>query len=113
MITTHDVRRKDSSILLGIAVEAAVLDIVTSDAQLEDCVKLLEGPHSGLVSTRMGTFGTYPVTLNLHHDGRVSIFIDGPQFEQCREQCSAIWLGKDELRRLLVEVVQGKGAEAK
>ena len=111
MITEQDVRRKGTSILLGIAVGNAVLDILTSDGQLETCLKLLEVPHGGLVYTHMGTFGVYPVTLNLHDDGSVSIFIDGPEFDQTRTQCSAIWPGKDELRRLLGEVLEGSRAQ--
>jgi hypothetical protein len=113
MITEHDVRRNGGSILLGIAVGNAVLDVVSTEGLLQECLNLLETPHRGLVDTRMGTFGAYPVSLNLHHDESVSIFIDGPDFESSRNQSAGIYLEKGELRRLLVEVLQGSKEEAK
>jgi len=111
MIAGHDVRRNGSSILLGIAVGNAVVDVVANEGLLHECLNLLETPHRGLVDTNMGTFGTYPVSLNLHHDDSVSIFIDGPDFELSRNQSAGIYLGKDELRRLLVEVLQAGSLE--
>jgi hypothetical protein len=106
MITERDVRRRGESILLGIAVESAVLDIVTNETLLRACVSLLAEERSALAYTQMGTFGTYPVTLNSHHDDTVSIFVDGPEFEENRTQSSAIWVGKQELRELLLDVLQ-------
>lgn len=99
--------RKDDGIALGIALENAVLDILTSDEQLRKCLQVLRDPHVGLVSVSMGAFGIYPVTLNLHHDDGVSIFIDGPDLEKGRCQSAAIYLAKEDLRRLLIEAVQG------
>lgn len=110
MTKSHQIVRTDKGIILGIALENAVLDIFTSDAQLQKCLKLLEEPHRGLVSTTIGTFGIYSVTLNLHHDDTVSIFVDGPDFDQSRSQSAGIWLGKEDLQRLLMEAVQGASA---
>ncbi len=105
MITEHDIQRKDSQILLGIAVESAVLDIITNDEQLRDCIKLLQEPHRGLVYLKMGSFGTYDVTLNVHHDDTASIFLDGPDFSQSRNQSAGIYVDKIELLHLLVDVL--------
>jgi hypothetical protein len=74
---------------------------------------LLDTPHRGLVDTNMGTFGNYPVSLNLHHDDSVSIFIDGPDFEPSRNQGAGIYLEKDELRRLLTDVLQPRNTVPK
>ena len=106
MITERQVRRKGEALLLGIAVEHAVLDIVTDRSLLTSCLTMLGSPHTGLVETRMGQFGEYPVTLNLHHDDTVSIFVDGPDFDPPRNQSAAIWVDKDKLRDILQEVVR-------
>jgi hypothetical protein len=110
MIKDHQILRKEQGIILGIALENAVLDILTSDAQLHKCLKVLREPHAGLVSVSIGTFGIYPVTLSLHHDDGVSLFIDGPDFYKSRSQSAGIWLGKEDLQRLLIEAVQGESA---
>ncbi len=107
MIKTHQILRKGTSVLLGIGTDNAVLDVLTNDAFLRECVKLLEERGGGLLHTQMGTFGACPVTLNVHDEKTVSIFIDGPDFESTRTQSAAIWLEKDELRNLLVEIVRG------
>jgi hypothetical protein len=95
MITEQDVRRKGTSILLGIAVENAVLDVLTNERLLQECLKLLDEPYRGLVYTNIGTFGNFPVTMSLGNDDSAIIMIDGPEFEQPREQCSAIYVGKN------------------
>ena len=51
----------------------------------------------------MGTFGCYPVSLDVDKDGTASIFIESPNFEPTRSQSAAIWLAKEELQRLLLE----------
>src|SRR5437667_9126187 len=96
MTTGHQIQRKDTSIILGIALENAVLDVLTDEALLQNCLKLLRESHRGLVYAPMGTFGVYSVTLNLHHDDTVSVFIDGPDFDPCRTQSAAIWLRKED-----------------
>jgi hypothetical protein len=106
MFTERDIRRQGENILLGIALGDAVLDIFTNDAQLKECVKLLSEPHRGLVFAQIGTFGIYPITLNLHHDDTVSMSVDGPDFDQSRNQSAGIWLEKEELRQLLIEAMQ-------
>jgi hypothetical protein len=105
MITVQQVLRRDGKILLGIGLENAVLDVVTSSSQLEDCLRESRMPHSGMAFLTMGTFGIYTITLNLNNDDSASIFIDGPQFEECRTQSAAIWLSKAELERLLLEAL--------
>ncbi|SRR6266849_2892546 len=106
-MTEHQILRKGTSILLGIALDNAVLDIVTDVPLLENCLKLLRDPHRGLASTNIGTFGIYPVTLNLHSDHTVSIFVDGPDFEASRSQSSGIFPQKEDLERLLVKALEG------
>src|SRR5207247_5182348 len=106
MITEWQVQRRGEALILGIAVEHAVLDVVSDHSLLATCLAMLESPHTGLVDTRMGQFGEFPVTLNLHHDDTVSIFIDGPDFDSSRNQSAAIWVDKDRLRDILQEVLR-------
>jgi hypothetical protein len=106
IMKTHQVMRKGTSVLLGIALENAVLDVVTTESQLGECLKLLKGQHRAHVFTQMGTFGNYAVTLNVDDGDTVSIFVDGPWFEPTRSQSAAIWLAKEDLRRLLMEAIQ-------
>lgn len=106
MITVQQVLRRGDDVLLGIGLEKAVLDVLTSDGQLEECLQALRKPHRGLISVTLGTFGIYPITLNLHNDDSTSIFIDGPEFDECRTQAAAIWLQKEELEQLLVEALK-------
>ena len=106
MITDWQIERRDEEMLLGIAVEHAVLDIVTHRGLLTTCLAMLESPHVGHVDTRMGQFGDFPVTLNLHHDDTVSIFVDGPDFTSPRNQSAAIWVEKDRLEEILREVLR-------
>jgi hypothetical protein len=107
MIKTHQILRKNNSILIGIALDNAVLDVVTSETQLRECLKLLQERHRGSARPQMGTFGSYAVALNVDNDDTVSLFVDGPNFEPTRSQSAAIWLGKEDLRRLLVEALEG------
>ena len=81
MIITRDIRHNGAKLLLGIALENAVLDIVTSEVQLRECLQVLNEPQKTLVSPKIGIFGCYAVTLNVHSEDTVSIFIDGPEFE--------------------------------
>jgi len=105
MITDWQVQRKGEALILGIAVEHAVLYILSDRSLLANCLAMLQSPHTGLVDTRMGQFGEFPVRLNLHHDDTASIFIDGPDFDSSRNQSAAIWVEKDRLRDILREVV--------
>lgn len=107
MIKDHQVQRRGDSILLGIAVQDAVMDIQTDEKLLHDSLRLLRTPHKGLVSTHIGRFGEFIATLNLDSDNSaVSIFIDGPDFQQGRSQSAAIWTTKDDLCRVLCDVLQ-------
>ena len=108
MITDWQVQRRGESLILGIAVEHAVLDVVSDLALLKGCLAMLRSPHSGLVHRRMGSFGPFAVTLNLHHDDTASIFVDGPDFDGARCQSAAVWVEKERLCGLLQEVIAQK-----
>ncbi len=107
MITDWQLQRNGGLLILGIAVEHAVLDVVSNVGLLENCLSMLRSPHHGLVDTRMGHFGPFAVTLNLHHDDTVSIFIDGPKFDVSRCQSAAIWVDKDRLCSILQQAIAG------
>lgn len=111
-IKEHQILRKGSRILLGIALDNAVLDIVTSDAELQECLQILQQPQQASVRLRMGTFGNYAVSLNIDSGDTVSIFVDGPDFDHYRCQSAAIWLTKDELLNLLSRILQGSTTRA-
>jgi hypothetical protein len=106
MIADRDIRRKGENILLGIALENAVLDLVTTESQLRRCLNLLEERHQASVRAEMGTFGTYAVALNVDETDTVSLFVDGPYFEPSRSQSAAIWLGKEDLRQVVLEALR-------
>ena len=101
MIREYDIRRRADAILIGIALEHAVLDFETTEGLLRDCLAFLDTPHHGLVHMGIGKFEQLPVTLNMHHDDSLSIFVDGPPFEPQRELCAAIWISKDDLRGVI------------
>jgi hypothetical protein len=107
MTTRHQILRKDTRILLGIAQDNAVLDVLTDEQLIQNCLRLLREPHRGLVCAPLGTFGVYTVRLNLHHDDTVSVFIDGPDFDPCRTQSAAICPRKDDLQQLLLGALEG------
>jgi hypothetical protein len=107
MISDWQIQRRDDRIILGLAVEHAVLDVVTDISMPGKCLSMLEAPHQGLIAAPMGHFGDFPVTLNLHQDEAVSIFIDGPDFGNGRRQSAAIWVGKNELCNILKTVLNG------
>src|SRR5690606_26856885 len=71
-------QRDGDRLMLQLAIESAVLDIVSDRATFLDCMAVLDAPHQGLVHCRMGSFGPFTVTLNLNYDDSVSIFVDGP-----------------------------------
>jgi hypothetical protein len=105
MIIERDIRKIGDSILVGIGLGNAVFDILTDRDQLKDCLQMLEQPHRGTVWKKIGDFGIYPITMNLHHDETVSIFLDGPKLEQSRDQGAGIYLEKEEFRQLLIDVL--------
>jgi hypothetical protein len=109
MISDWQLHRRDGRLILGIALQHAVLDVVSDAALLKNCLTLLRSPHQGLVDTRLGAFGEFQVTLNLHHDEGVSIFIDGPEFDVGRVQSAAIWVDKDQLCHILEEAIGADG----
>lgn len=107
MITNWQLQRRGDSLILGIAVEHAALDVVSDLALLKDAFTMLRSPHRGLVDIRIGSFGPFAVTLNLHHDDTVSIFVDGPDFDGARRQSAALWVEKERLCGILQEVIAG------
>ena len=107
MITTYQVLRENDSILMGIGFENAVLDMVTSEAQLRECLQMLEERHNGWARRQVGTFGGYRVTCNLGDDDVVTILVDGPSFVSARRQSAVLWVSKDDWRRLLMEALEG------
>jgi hypothetical protein len=106
MIEDHDIRRRDGIVLFGIALGDAVLDVVTNDAQLEQCIDFLQKPHDAMADIAMGKFGIYPVTLVVTREHVAVIMIDGPDFEESRNQAAGIYVDKNELLQLLLDVVQ-------
>ncbi len=106
MITDWQVERQGDALILGIAIEHAVLDVLTNCTLLASCLAMLETPHTGLINTHMGQFGVHPVSLSLHYDETVSIFIDGPYFSSSRIQSAAIWVDKEKLRSILHDVIR-------
>jgi hypothetical protein len=109
MISDWQLHRRDGRLILGIALQHAVLDVVSDVALLKNCLALLRSPDRGLVDARMGSFGEFQVRLNLHHDDGVSIFVDGPAFDSGRAQSAAIWVDKDQLCSILEEAIGADG----
>jgi hypothetical protein len=107
VIREYDIRRRADAILIGIALEQAVLDFETTEELLRDCLTFLDTPHHGLADMSIGTFGQHAVTLNIHPDDSLSIFVDGPSFEPNRELCAAIWLSKKDLRSVVEAALSG------
>jgi hypothetical protein len=108
MIKTCQIRRtSDGGIILGIAYGDAIMEILTNDAQLQKCLKMLEQHQDGLISLKFGMFGDYPVVLNLRSNGVASVFIDGPSNDKHRNQCAGIMLAREDLERMLTDAVNG------
>jgi hypothetical protein len=112
MIRECDIRRSGDLILVGIALDHAVLDFETTERLLRDCLIFLDAPHRGPADMAIGKFGPFGVTLNMHRDGELSIFVDGPPFEPQRELCAAIWLSKLDLREVIAAALSGVGPGA-
>jgi hypothetical protein len=108
MIKEWYVQRSGEQVLFGFAIESAVMDILTDEDILKKCLEALEVRLKWIVDMKIGTFGEFTVRLNLHVDDSVSLFIDGPQFTPSREQCSAIWLNRTELRDILEKILYDK-----
>src|SRR5262245_26574742 len=98
MIRDYQIQRRGDVILVGIALDNAVLDFETTESLLRDCLAFLDAPHKGLVDMGIGKFGEFRVRLNMHHDDSLSIFVDGPPFEPQRNLSAAIWLSKQDVR---------------
>jgi hypothetical protein len=107
MIREFDIRRRGDAILVGIAVEHAVLDFETTEGTLRECLVFLGKAHCGLIDMRVGSFGDFPVRLNVHHDDSLSICLDGPYFEPTRSQCAILELSKEDLRQVINAVLAG------
>jgi hypothetical protein len=108
MIRECEIRRRGDLILVGIALDHAVLDFETTDGLLRDCLAFLDAPpHRGLADMAIGKFGPFRVRLNIHHDGSLSIFVDGPPFEPQRELCAAVWLSKQDMCDVITKALSG------
>jgi hypothetical protein len=107
MIHEWDIRRRGDAILVGIALDHAILDFETTAQLLRDGLVVLDAPHKGLRSIPIGTFGPFQVTLNKHPEGGVSVFLDGPPFEPNRDMCAAIYLSTQEMRDVIAEALHG------
>jgi hypothetical protein len=105
MLREYHIQRRGESILLMMAVESAVLDVETDERKLRECLSALDAPHHGSVSIPLGKFGPFAVTLNVTAEGSLSVFVDGPNFAESFSQSAAIWLSKDEMRRVIVDAL--------
>jgi len=105
MITDWQIRWRGEELILGIAVEGAVLDVVSNRERLARCIPALSAPQRGLNSITMGRFGEHVVTLNVSGE-EVSIFIDGPAFDDTRVQSAAIWVERTKLLAILDEILR-------
>jgi len=110
MIREHTIHHNAGQILLGIALDDAVLDILTDKHRLQQCLRLLQEPHQGLVDTVIGTFGTFLVSLNVHFDESISIIVDGPVFDPPRAQCAGIYVKKDDITRVIRQALTDERA---
>jgi hypothetical protein len=104
MIGEFDIGPHDEAILIGIGVDAAVLDFTTNEGLQRDWLAFLDAPHQGLTYMQIGAFGDFPVTLNPHHDESLSIFVDGPYFAPQRSMSAAIWLSKEDRRSVISKI---------
>lgn len=105
LIAHWQLEEREGRLLLGIAIQHAVLDINTDAATLAQGLQLLESPPNGLRHMAIGLFGSMEVTLNHHHEGTVSIFVDGPDFSPNRNQSAAIWVDRDNLCAVFREAI--------
>lgn len=103
MNSCFQIQVNDSKILLGFSVGVAVLDVETNDAMLENCQKLIANHDGRACDVAMGVFGPFPVTLNVHPDGTLSVFIDGPDFTNGRCQSAAIWPDRKDFVEAIAE----------
>jgi hypothetical protein len=104
-IADYQVQRKCNSIILGIGIQNAVMDVATNMDCLKICLKLLTDAHMGSVDAEMGRFGEFTVALGIDAKDETSIFIDGPQIEGIRGLSAAIWVEKSDLRRIIELII--------
>ena len=107
MLQEYYIQRRGEAILLKMAVESAVLDVVTDEKLLHESLAALDASHHGLVDVPFGRFGPFGVRLNIHSDDSLSIFADGPEFDPPMEQSAAIWISKEEIRRVINDALSG------
>lgn len=105
-IPDYQVQKNNDSYLIGIATEAAVLDVKCTIPQIEACLNLLRRPRLEYADENLGVFGEYEVRLNCCGNGETSIFVDGPEFDKARYQSSAIWVNEQALRTILESVLE-------
>src|SRR6218665_3186875 len=101
MITQHYITKVGSKIVLSIAFESAVLDIVSSEAEIQACLQLLDEQHGSSVREKLGSFGIYAIAMNLGRDDSASIFIDGPLYDDACNQSAGFIVDQTQLKRIL------------
>ncbi|MBE7467380.1 MAG: hypothetical protein HS116_28235 [Planctomycetes bacterium] len=103
----YQVQREGENTLIGIGIPHAVLDIKTNQTLLLTCLDAINTfDRSRTVSTTFGSFGDYPITLNLSAEGQASIFIDRPWFQPDRVQSAAIWLPISDLKAIIEKALE-------
>lgn len=108
MIKDWQLQTDGDRLILGIATESSHIDIMSDRSLLRAGMDLLGKQHQGLIDCVIGHFGDFNVRLNVHHDDAASVFIDGPDFNESRCQSAAIYVNKDELQNIFVEVLSNQ-----
>ena len=65
-------------VLLRLAAESAVLDVLTDAASLARARALVQALDRGFAELLLGSFGPFPVTVSVDATGEVAIALDGP-----------------------------------
>jgi hypothetical protein len=107
MAIDWQIDRENDTILIGLAIDNAVLDIKTNEKLLMNLANAFEKTTLGTESIPIGWFGEFPIRVNLGKEDSVSVFVDGPQFCVRRTQSSAIWIDKGELQKIVMSVLAG------
>jgi hypothetical protein len=90
-----------STVLIGLVVENAVLDICTDTTRMHAAIAMLEREVDHTEHMELGEFGPLAITLNSNRGDSASVFIDGPNFGPGRNMSAAIWCDKQELLSVL------------
>lgn len=104
MLTERYFERQGSAVLFRIAVsDVAVLDVLMTDEDIDQCLQLLQSSLSGPAQTiRMGNFGSFDVNLTVWRD-EATILIAGPTLGFQGEQAVGLYLQRADLLQALDE----------